>query len=202
MKQLKLKVCGMRAPDNLQALDQIGPDFIGFIFYPKSTRYVSDFPDVTLEAQKVGVFVNETLEKVQEMAESCQLDLLQLHGSESVDYVRSLKEAGFRLIKVFSVTDSIPEAQMESYEPFVDFFLFDTKTPKYGGSGQKFNWEILKTYHLNKPFFLSGGIDLDDIAAIKALELPQLYAVDINSRFEQRPALKDIEKVKAFKELL
>lgn len=200
--RLKLKVCGMREAANIAALDELDPDYVGFIFYPKSSRFVQDVPTVETKAKRVGVFVNAKEAEVIDAARAYQLDLLQLHGDESVSYVKTLHEAGYSLMKVFSVTDELPLDKMKAYAPFVSFFLFDTKTPKYGGSGQKFNWSILEHYNLDKPFFLSGGIDLEDIERIKALELPQLYAVDINSRFEDRPAFKNIEKVKAFKEAL
>lgn len=197
---MKLKVCGMREAENIKALLEIKPDYVGMIFYSRSSRFVEQLPEVDFgHVTRVGVFVNANLEEIEEKAEVFGLDLLQLHGDESVEMVADLKSKGYQVMKVFSVMDQLPLEEMRAFEPYVDFFLFDTKTPKYGGSGQQFDWEILKGYNLKKPFFLSGGIDLEDIEKIKELNLEQLYAIDVNSRFELAPALKDIEKIKALK---
>lgn len=200
---MKLKVCGMREADNIRDLLALEPDYMGMIFYEKSPRCVMEMPNADLSGvEKVGVFVNASDEEMKEKAQTYGLDLLQLHGEESVDQVKRLKEEGFKLIKVFSVTDELPIASMQAYSPYVDYFLFDTKTPAYGGSGQKFDWGVLKDYDLDKPFFLSGGIELDDLDAIRQLGMKQLYAIDVNSRFELAPAVKDIKKIKALKDKL
>lgn len=192
----------MRDGANIQELMSVQPDFMGMIFYPKSSRYVAQDPGVDTAVARVGVFVNETVEVIHQKAQEFGFEVVQLHGNESVEDAIALKQLGYTVIKVFSVSDQLPQGSMRPYEEVVDYFLFDTKTPKYGGSGQKFDWHMLKNYTLSKPFFLSGGIDLDDLASIKALNIPQLYAVDINSRFEISPAMKDIEKIKAFKRQL
>jgi len=200
---MKLKVCGMREADNIRDLLELEPDYMGMIFYEKSPRCVLEMPKADLSGvEKVGVFVNASDEEMKEKAQTYGLDLLQLHGEEPVDQVKRLKEHGFKLIKVFSVADELPIALMQAYSPYVDYFLFDTKTPAYGGSGQKFDWGILKDYDLEKPFFLSGGIELDDLDAIRQLGMKQLYAIDVNSRFELAPAVKDIKKIKALKDKL
>lgn len=197
---MKLKVCGMREAENIQSLLNVKPDFIGMIFYPKSSRFVTTTPEINFgDIPKVGVFVNASITEIEEKALQYDLKWLQLHGNEPVEQVKELKEKGYQVIKVFSVLDSLPTEQMMLYEPYVDYFLFDTKTPKYGGSGHQFDWSILKGYGLKKPFFLSGGIDLDDIEKIKEMNLELLYAIDVNSRFELSPAVKDIEKIKALK---
>lgn len=197
---MKLKVCGMRESQNIKELVSLKPDFIGFIFYEKSPRYVENTPVLqTGDAQRVGVFVNPTADMVRQKAVEFDLDLIQLHGSESVEFVQRLQQEGHAIIKVFSVLDKLPLDDMKPYEPYVEYFLFDTKTPAYGGSGQRFDWTILQGYDLDKPFFLSGGIDLEDLDAVRALTLPQLYAIDVNSRFEMSPGLKDIGKIKELK---
>ncbi len=205
MSEIKLKVCGMREAENVSALVALKPDFIGMIFFSKSPRYIENPSVVALipkEIQKVGVFVNAGFEEIMEQVRNYKLDMVQLHGDESVALAEQLKNAGLRIMKVFSVTDQMPIEDLKTFEDVVDYFLFDTKTPAYGGSGQKFDWAILKQYTSTKPFFLSGGIDLADVAAIKALNLPQLYAIDVNSRFELAPGLKDIEKIRLLKEEL
>lgn len=200
---IKLKVCGMREAANIEALLALKPDYVGMIFYPKSKRYVSEDPGVDKAGVKrVGVFVNAGVDDIIEKARQFSLDMIQLHGDESVAEAQQLRSAGLQVMKVFGITDQLPLEQMEALLPVTDYFLFDTKTPGYGGSGRKFNWKILSDYNLDQPFFLSGGIDLEDIEDIKRLQLPQLHAIDINSRFELAPAVKDINKIKALKERL
>ncbi len=194
----------MREAFNIQLLTELNPEYMGLIFYPKSKRYVASNEGLSKQAgiERVGVFVNTTIEDIEEKAIDFDLDLIQLHGDENVDFARALSEKGFRIMKVFCVLDILPIEEMREYEPFVEFFLFDTKSGDYGGSGRKFDWDILKTYSLNKPFFLSGGIDLEDIETIKSMDLKMLYAIDVNSRFELAPGVKDIEKIKELKELI
>jgi phosphoribosylanthranilate isomerase len=202
MSDLKLKVCGMREAENVQALVGLMPDFIGMIFYEKSPRCI-DNPDVAkiipASIKKVGVFVNADLGDILDKIKTYQLDFVQLHGDETPEIASQLKTKGIGVIKVFSVVTELPIAEMKPFEGIVDYFLFDTKTPAYGGSGHKFDWQILKQYDSTTPFFLSGGIDLDDLNEVKSLALPQLYAIDVNSRFEIRPGFKDIEKLNALK---
>lgn len=201
---MKLKVCGMRDDPNIQDLVSINPDFIGFIFYEKSGRYVGErtISDVPRTIKRVGVFVNPSVNLVLKKVADFKLDIVQLHGSESVDFVSQLKKSGLTIIKVFSVMNTLPLEVMSTYEPVVDFFLFDTKTPGYGGSGRKFDWSLLDAYNLDKPYFLSGGIDLEDIEAIRKLKAEKLYAIDVNSRFEIQPGIKNIEKLEELKNKL
>ncbi len=204
----------MKHPQNIQELIAHKPDFIGFIFYAKSLRfvemqYVASLPETT---KKIGVFVNETVEKILKIAKNHNLDGIQLHGKESPEDCKQIRENGFLTIKAFNVENEQDFEQTKPYEGVVDFFLFDTRLPPapslggggsppeggMGGTGQKFDWQILKQYKGKTPFFLSGGISESDANEIKSLHLPQLYAVDINSRFEIEPGLKDIEKIKKF----
>lgn len=203
MKELKLKVCGMRDPDNIQELINLKPDFIGFIFYAKSPRYVDEMDEdfimrIPISISKVGVFVNESLDRILNIANKYGLEYIQLHGDEDLTFANTLKERGLKIIKVFRVMDTIPFFA-KNYEGIADYFLFDTASMNYGGSGRHFDWNILKNYNLNVPFLLSGGVQLDDLPKIKSMEIDQLVGIDVNSRFEKEPALKDIEKLKQLK---
>lgn len=206
---MKLKVCGMKDSRNIQELAKaVNPDWMGMIFYPPSPRYVGDESEAILTdpfLKKVGVFVNEPLASIQEKAIRFGLSVLQLHGEESVEEVRLIKEkTGLEIFKVFKVGDQLDWSELKPYLPWVDYFLFDTFTKQHGGSGKTFNWDLLKTYPFDKPFILSGGIESEHMNAIVSLkkEVPQLEGLDINSRFEVSPGLKDIERIKAFKEQL
>ncbi|WP_026951171.1 phosphoribosylanthranilate isomerase [Algoriphagus mannitolivorans] len=206
---MEIKVCGMREPENIQALmDQIQPDWMGLIFYPKSPRYVSDQEESKLKElpiRKVGVFVNETAEGILKKVQEFGLSAIQLHGIESPDFVRDLKhKTNAELWKVISVGGQIDWKTLEGYLPYVDKFLFDTATQAHGGSGKKFDWEILKTYPFDKGFLLSGGLDEESAAEVLALrrQIPQLEGVDLNSKFEDAPGLKNIEKLKNYKNRL
>ncbi len=197
----------MRDPENIEAVGALQPDLMGFIFYEKSKRLVT--PDEwvlekvwSFQGKKVGVFVNADLEEVLENVAAFRLDYAQLHGDESLDYGKELHEKEVRLIKVFGVQDKMPVDEIRLWEPYTDIFLFDTETNNYGGSGQKFDWSILNDYDSTKPFMLSGGIGLEDIEDIKNLAIPKLWGIDVNSKFELEPGLKDIEKVKALKDAL
>ncbi|MEO1449594.1 MAG: phosphoribosylanthranilate isomerase [Bacteroidota bacterium] len=204
---MKLKVCGMRRPENIEDLLTVKPDFIGFIFYPKSSRYAPRFLDPMFAKmldgpQKVGVFVNEDVEDVKYLARDYGLDMLQLHGQESPELCGELRDAGYQVIKVFSVGSEFDFDQLTPYEDVVDYFLFDTKGLLPGGNGTTFDWSLLEDYAGKVPFFLSGGIGPDHVAQIQALDLPMLYALDVNSKFEVKPGLKDVGKVGAFWEQL
>lgn len=197
-----LKVCGMRDEANIKGLIALTPDFIGFIFYPKSKRFVGEnfiMPLVPISIKKVGVFVNEALPNLLSLVKKHELDFVQLHGNETVEYVQEVKMNGIKILKVFSVSDVLPIQSMKKYLSLVDYFLFDTKTPEYGGSGRKFDWSILKQYDLNKPFFLSGGVALSDVDDIRGLNLKNLIAIDVNSKFENSPGNKNLALVKELK---
>ncbi len=203
MNELKIKVCGMRDPGNISRVAAALPDFLGFIFYQKSARFVGEefsaeqLENIPVSIQKVGVFVNELLERVIEICK--RLDLVaQLHGNESPEYCQQIKASGFTVFKAFSVDDSFDFDQLSGYIDVCDYFLFDTKGHFPGGTGQKFNWTLLKNYAGSLPFFLSGGIGPDDLEAIKNFEHPRWRGLDVNSGFELSPALKDVDKVQQF----
>lgn len=206
---MKIKVCGMRDPDNiLELVQEVKPDWMGLIFHSKSPRYVSGRPDVSVqssEVTKVGVFVNEPIESLLSKIDEFNLSVLQLHGTESPEYVRELKlKTNRKLWKVFSVEEKIDWEILREYVGLVEYFLFDTATKDHGGSGRKFNWQVLERYPFEKGFILSGGLDEESIAEIIALagRMPQLVGVDLNSRFENAPGLKNIGRLKSFKDKL
>lgn len=208
----------MRVPGNILDVAALHPDYMGLIFYPKSKRYVADLDPMALRGlpskiQKTGVFVDETLEQVLAMQEKYQLDAIQLHGSESADFCNTLKQllqknvglhaevlsTEVAIIKAFGIDEQFDFSTLDAYEGLVDFFLFDTKTPDHGGSGRMFEWSLLDRYKLSIPYFLSGGLDLDSAAVIGELNDPRLAAIDLNSKFETAPGLKDVNKLRAFK---
>ncbi|GAA4199612.1 phosphoribosylanthranilate isomerase [Pedobacter jeongneungensis] len=202
---LKLKVCGMRLAANIAAVAELQPDYMGFIFYEKTPRVISEVSAelikyIPSEIKTVGVFVNEDLEKVKERVHLLKLKAVQLHGGESPEYCAELKSTFpvLEVIKAFGIDEDFGFSALEPYLDAVDYFLFDTKTKIHGGSGKTFNWSVLDRYTHTKPYFLSGGIDLEHAAAIKNINDERLYALDINSRFETEPGLKDAEKIKAF----
>ncbi|MHA7112250.1 phosphoribosylanthranilate isomerase [Sunxiuqinia elliptica] len=201
---MKIKVCGMRQPDNIRGVLAAEPDFIGYIFYPNSKRYVGENPTMEIfdlvpeSTQKVAVFVNETVEQVQRICKHFTIAFAQLHGNESPEYCRQIKDAGIRVIKAFAVDQNFDFKSLNAYQTEVDYFLFDTKGKLPGGTGLKFDWSVLENYRLSVPFLLSGGIGPDDEAALSAFAHEQLVGLDINSGFELEPALKDEQKVKAF----
>ncbi len=198
----------MRDPENISGVAAALPDFLGFIFYQKSARFVGEeFSADQLKAipktiQKVGVFVNELPEKVIEICKRLDFQVAQLHGSESPEYCRQIKASGLTVFKAFSVDDSFDFAQLSGYAEVCDYFLFDTKGRVPGGTGQKFNWALLKNYTGSVPFFLSGGIGPDDLDAIRNFEHPRWRGLDVNSGFEIAPALKDVGKVRGFIETI
>jgi len=192
-----IKVCGMREAQNIREVESLGIDWIGMIFWPKSKRYVINKPSyLPKEVKKVGVFVNADLQYIRQHIEDFQLDIIQLHGQESPEFVQALKP--FSIIKAFNIADAEDFQLTEKYEGIADYFLFDTKGDKVGGNGKKFNWSVLSQYHGETPFILSGGIGPDDAQNIKAFQHPKCLGIDLNSRFEKEPGLKDITKLKEF----
>ncbi|MFL0082306.1 phosphoribosylanthranilate isomerase [Tenacibaculum maritimum] len=194
----------MKYIENIREVAGIRPDYLGFIFYDKSKRnFEGIIPELPKNIKKTGVFVNEYIEIVVSLVEEYQLEAVQLHGDESVAYVQELRIylPNIEIIKVFGIKDDFDFALLKPYEKEVDFFLFDTKGKERGGNGVTFNWDVLAKYNTAKPFFLSGGIGLDEVKAIKSLEKTKLpmYALDVNSRFETKAGFKSVEKLKEFK---
>lgn len=199
-----VKVCGMREPQQMKALENMGVDLMGMIFFPKSPRFV-DGEDVCSgclpkNIRKVGVFVKADLATVVATVKKYNLSFVQLHGGEDVDFANLVKKhTGVGIIKAVSVSgvDDVKNLPTE-WERVADYMLFDYKCVGYGGSGQQFDWAVLEDYKLNLPFLLSGGIGPDDVEAVKKVNHPKFAGVDLNSKFEISPANKDIEKVKEF----
>lgn len=199
---MKIKICGMKFPENIQAVSSLNPDYMGFIFYENSLRsFESEMPKISSKIQKVGVFVNESLSKIQEKVNDFKLNVIQLHGVESSVYVNELKNKLPEILiwKAFSVGEKFDFEEMKSYEN-ADAYLLDTKGKNHGGNGIQFDWGILENYQIEKPMILSGGISVND--AYKILELkskiPQIEIIDINSRFETEPGWKEIELIQKF----
>lgn len=187
----------MREAENIREVEALDIDLIGFIFWPKSSRYVSERPAyLPTNCKRVGVFVDEDIEVVKKIAHDYALDYIQLHGHESTAYCAQLK--GLKLIKAFNIATAKDFEQAKSYEKLVDYFLFDAKGKSVGGNGTKFEWSVLDNYHGPTPFILSGGIGPDDAMSIRRFHHPQLAGIDLNSRFELAPSLKDVTALQKF----
>ena len=210
MLKLKLKICGMKFSDNIQEISSLEPEFLGFIFYENSTRNYSEENSVSISEtiKKVGVFVNETATEIIKKIQKFNLSYVQLHGNESENYCLDLinklnhNQLNTKIIKAFSVDETFDFSLVANYQ-MVDYFLFDTKGKLHGGNGTKFNWQILEKYTLEKPYFLSGGIGLEDVSTIKEfIKTPAskyCFALDVNSQFEIEAGLKNKEKLQEFK---
>lgn len=201
---LRVKVCGMRYPDNVKEVATSNPDYLGFIFYPESQRYAGSKPEKSVfdnipeGTRKVGVFVNEDHDKMLEISEEYGLGILQLHGDESPELCMNLRSSGLMIIKAFNIDTNFRFGSLVRFIPVCDYFLFDTGSKCRGGSGIKFNWSRLEEYNLGVPFFLSGGIGPEDIEIILQIKNDHMHAVDINSRFEISPGVKDPVLVDTF----
>lgn len=194
-----IKVCGMTNGENIRQTEELGVDFIGFIFYPRSPRFLFEMPTyLPVRSRRIGVFVNESKDNILMYADRFGLDYIQLHGNESPEYCHNLQATGMKLIKAFSIATPRDLSSVSAYEGLCQYYLFDTKTPQYGGSGNQFDWTLLNRYTGNTPFLLSGGINQYSATAIRNFHHPRLAGVDINSRFESSPGLKDIGRIQTF----
>jgi phosphoribosylanthranilate isomerase len=199
-----IKICGMRESGNILAAAELRPDMLGFIFYPGSSRFAGEILDPAILAKispgirKTGVFVNADLNEIEEIVQQYSLDVVQLHGDETPGFCCRIKDTGTEVIKAFNIRGHMSFKMVREYIDCTDYFLFDTMTVNHGGSGQKFDWELLGKYKSTHPFLLSGGIEPMDADKIAGITNPSFLGVDINSRFEIRPGLKDIEKIRKF----
>lgn len=208
MKQvLRLKVCGMNK--NTSKIAALQPDYLGFIFWEPSKRaFTTVMPEIAHSIKKIGVFVNASIEFINEKVSDFNLLLVQLHGKESPAFCDELKKKipQLKIIKVFSIKDDFDFSELKHFEDVCDYYLFDSKGKLPGGNGYAFNWEVLKKYPSTKPYFLSGGIGLKEVDSIKEfLQKPEAkycHSIDVNSKFEIEPGLKDVEKLKELKEVL
>lgn len=194
-----VKVCGMRDAENIREVEALGVDWMGFVFYRTSPRFVSELPDyLPQRAKRIGVFVNETEERIMETVELFRLDMVQLHGQEMPDFCNRIRSKGLKVIKAINVQNGFPSEEVFSYEGACDYFLFDTKTSLPGGSGLKFDWSALSAYRGTTPFLLSGGISPDDADRVEVFVHGHCIGIDLNSRFETSPAYKDIRLLQSF----
>ncbi len=200
---MKIKVCGMRDPENIRQVAALKPDYMGFIFYEASKRFAEGHITPELLAslpaslKKVGVFVNEQPAVIQEKVATYSLDLVQLHGNETPRQCQEMQESGIPVIKAFSVGDGFSFESTLLYERYCDYFLFDTKGKHYGGNGVTFDWELLKAHIADKPYFLSGGLTLESLQTEEFAKLrPKPFAIDVNSGFESEPGLKKVGELK------
>ena len=205
MKRLLVKVCGMREADNIRRVETLQPDYMGFICWEGSRRYVPQPPGYLPTAcRRVGVFVRPDVETVMRRILSLGLDAVQLHGQETPEFCRQIRQASqaegraVEIIKAFSIAPEQSFPSTEEYESVCDYFLFDTSCPTVGGSGQRFDWEILRQYEGHTPFFLSGGIGPDSLEALRRFSHPRWAGVDLNSRFELSPGIKNVEQLARF----
>lgn len=200
-KKLKIKICGIKFTNNREEVEKLPVDLLGYIFFPLSKRYVGEIFEPGLfnsEKPKVGVFVDENAFEILALAKNFGFEWVQLHGKENPATCQILKNQGLKIIKAFSIDEAFDFQKTKSFEGVADYFLFDTKTKLLGGSGEKFNWEILDKYKGSTPFLLSGGIQPEDAEDIKKIEHPQFAGVDLNSGFEDEPGLKNTKKLKNF----
>ena len=210
-----IKTCGLREPENIKAISALGVHWIGLIFYPESPRFIGKQANLQAFLQqekkvegtpkRVGVFVNAEFKDVLEAVRDYELDYVQLHGGESAVYCATLqqlwKDSRIRkagIIRAFRVSRAFDFGITVDYEPFCDYFLFDTKGQEYGGTGHKFDWDILERYTGETPFLLSGGIGQEDAASVKSVSHPALVGIDLNSKFEIEPGLKDVQQLAEF----
>lgn len=194
-----IKVCGMQDAENIREVEKLGIDMMGMIFYPGSSRFVAYPPSyLPQKTKRVGVFVNETQGTVMSLNNQYSLNFVQLHGTESPEYCVSLRGKGLNLIKAFSVSAPADLEATEKYEGLCSYFLFDTKCEGHGGSGKQFDWSVLSHYHGKTPFLLSGGISPKSVKELKAFHHERFAGIDINSRFEIAPGMKDVEMLSLF----
>jgi phosphoribosylanthranilate isomerase len=212
-KVMKLKICGMKYPENIAEVSALLPDYLGFIFWEKSSRFFDGvIPVIPETIAKAGVFVDADVEEIISKTEKYDLQLLQLHGKETPGFCLNLKQTiqehnyNIQIIKAFSIDNTFDFNQLKAYEAACDYFLFDTKGKLPGGNGITFNWDVLEKYKNTKPYFLSGGIGLDAIEKIKAFQKTTAssycVAIDVNSSFETAPGQKDTIQLQQFKKLL
>ncbi len=198
----KVKICGLRDPENIKEILALAPDFMGFIFYKGSPRYVGNKFPVTIirsipdSIYKVGVFVNEPTHSILQIAEKYSLDYVQLHGDESVNYCELLKNEGLKVIKAIPIANQESLKIAERYDNKIDYLLFDTQGKNRGGSGIAFDWDILEINSLNTPYFISGGLGMEELEKLAERRLPGIIGVDLNSRFEKSPGIKNVQLLK------
>lgn len=198
-RMLKIKVCGMREAENIAAVEALGVEWMGFIFYPRSPRFVAAPPTyLPTQCKRVGVFVNERMEQIERCIEQYGLQTVQLHGDELPELCGALRQKGVEVFKALSIQNEADLAKSLRYEGSCDYLLFDTPCSEYGGSGRTFRWSLLDGYQGDTPFLLSGGIGLEQLEALKEFHHPAWAGIDLNSRFESAPGMKEVERLREF----
>lgn len=205
--KIKIKICGMKFPNNIIEIAALRPDYLGFIFYDNSPRYVTDkLPEINSKIQKVGVFVNADYSEIILKANEYQLDFIQLHGEESPEFCQKIESNSLKVIKSFNIDNKFNFNTLNYYNESCSYFLFDTKGDYYGGNGKLFNWQLLENYHLSKPYFLSGGIGVENSNEIQEFfknnYSKNCIAIDCNSKLEASPGFKSKEKVEKLLNIL
>lgn len=193
---MKLKVCGLKYADNIKQVAELSPAFVGFIFYEGSKRYVGEhfvMPQLANDVQKVGVFVNASAQEIWAAVTNYQLDFVQLHGHETADFCKEIANK-VKVIKAFGVDETFDFKDLETYQSSCTYFLFDSKTESFGGSGKPFDWNLLQNYRLATPYFIAGGMDAQKLKSLKQSNIKP-FGIDVNSRLEIKPGYKDIIKV-------
>jgi phosphoribosylanthranilate isomerase len=203
---MKIKICGLKHPDNIKAVADLAPDYMGFICYAPSPRYATGLQAETLAdlpaaIKKTAVFVNEDAETITQLIAAYNFDAIQLHGNEDPEFCKSFRSK-VAVIKAFGLDKGFDFERLNDFAGSVDYFLFDTKTDIHGGSGKSFDWTLLDNYKLDIPFFLSGGLSLDNLDEVRSINHPQFYGVDLNSKFEIEPGLKYMDRLKKAFEIL
>ena len=198
------KVCGMREAQNIRDVEALGIDWMGFIFWEKTKRNVASKPSyLPKRCKRVGVFVDADIDFIEQKQKDFGLNIIQLHGKESPEFCKMVKKRlGTTVMKAFSFKTAEDVTKTDEYEGACDYFLFDTPTPNAGGSGKMFDWSLLDSYKGSTPFILSGGIGIGSVEALKAFSHDKWAGIDVNSKFEVEPALKDAELLRSFFESL
>ena len=204
---MKIKICGMKYPENILQIASLKPDYLGFIFWEKSARFFDGIlPEFPKSIQKVGVFVDADLDEIISKINQHDLDLVQLHGNESASFCKELKLINIPIIKAFSVDSDFDFEKLSNYDEVCDYFLFDTKGKLPGGNGSVFDWNLLENYKLSTPYFLSGGIGLQEVTNIEEFIKSDIskycVTIDVNSKFEIQPGLKNEKEILKFKKML
>ena len=194
-----VKVCGMRDAENIRQVERTGADWIGFIDYERSPRYLAGIPAyLPTSVQRVGVFVQAPWVRIQDRIARWKLDIVQLHGKESPDFCRQLRQTGVKVIKAFSLRCPEDLQVTDDYADCCDYFLFDTPCEGYGGAGKAFDWELLAHYRGTLPFLLSGGLNPGSLEALSAFHHPRWVGIDLNSGFERAPGMKEVDSLATF----
>lgn len=200
---VQIKICGMKFPENITEIAALQPDYLGFIFYDKSPRYVSEkLPEINAEIKKVGVFVNAEFAEIMQNAKEYELDFIQLHGDETPEFCKKIEQQSLKVIKAFNLSNTFNFSLLNNYIASCSHFLFDAKGAAYGGNGETFDWQLLETYNLEKTYFLSGGIGLENATDLEVFMKNEYakncIAIDLNSRFEIKPGFKNKTTLKDF----